>query len=106
MTTATVTPTAIRDEVFRGLQDGLTKRRQEVYDAWLAQGPATTRELAVRADLALLSVCPRTTELLQMGLLECVGRRDGCGVYRARPIDEAVAVLVRARSGGEQMRLL
>ncbi|MDR2463577.1 MAG: hypothetical protein LBD30_07340 [Verrucomicrobiales bacterium] len=57
-------------EQIRDLVDG---QRHLVYEAWLRHGPGTTRAVAARAGIDLLSFRPRSTELYQLGLLELAG---------------------------------
>lgn len=78
-----------RNETFESLQSRLTGLRLMILDAWRAHGRMTTRELAARAGLDLLTVRPRTTELLEMGFLRLVDRRDHEGVYEALTEAEA-----------------
>src|SRR5947209_4551709 len=98
-----------RNETFeqiRGRCDGL---RRQVYEAWQKFGPGTTRYVATLARMDLLTFRPRTTELVQLGLV-CLddssstvpspsprpspqgrGRRERIaheGVYRARLLHE------------------
>lgn len=78
--------TDFRDAEFEALREGLEASRKIVYEGWERFGPCTTRQLAGHIGMDILTVRPRTTELIQMGLL-CVagGCRGGKeGVYRAR----------------------
>jgi hypothetical protein len=43
--------------------------RKACYEAWVVYGPGTTREVAAKAGIDLLTFRPRSTELLQVGLL-------------------------------------
>lgn len=54
-------------ESLRGQLDGL---RAAVYEAWVKHGPTTTRQLARLCEIDLLTLRPRTTELVQIGLVE------------------------------------
>jgi predicted transcriptional regulator len=94
------------------LQATVQGKRLEVLSAWKQHGPCTTRELAAKADMDLLAVRPRTTELLQLGLLkEVEGEGQGHeGVYRALSDDEAMTEfskrVAEARGDGQlQMAL-
>ncbi len=81
--------TDIRDLNWAELRDRLSGLRATVYSSLQLFGPCTTRELAARMEVDLLSVRPRVTELEQLGFAECV-RRDGHeGVYRALNYTEA-----------------
>lgn len=75
--------TDVRNEVFLYLQSRLQKDRRRVYDAYMMWGPGTTREMAGRMGMDLLTVRPRATELLQDGLLETIGRDGHDGIYAA-----------------------
>lgn len=63
-------PTDFRDMTFDGLQATLTGMRLRVYDAWMQHGPGTTAEVALKAEISLLTFRPRTTDLYQLGLVE------------------------------------
>lgn len=79
-----MSPTDIRDRNFEELKNSLEESRARVYRAWLARGAGTTRSVALESGIDLLNVRPRTTELVQLGLLELI-RVDGHeGVYQAR----------------------
>ncbi len=83
-----LTPAQIRNAAFRELIDQLHGQRQTVLDLWrqhtTGEHPLTTAELADKTGFSLLTLRPRTTELHQLGFLQCVGRvaRQG-GLYRA-----------------------
>ncbi len=81
-----------RNTTWRDLQATVQGKRLEVLAAWKQHGPCTTRELADKSDLELLGVRPRTTELLQLGLIKEVdGQGQGHeGVYRALSDEEAM----------------
>lgn len=59
-----------RDATFRDLVGKLEGLRLQVYEAWVKHGPTTTRRLAQLCGIDLLTVRPRTTELVQLGLVE------------------------------------
>jgi len=75
--------TSVRDELWRELQGQLSGDRVKVYDSFMAWGPATTRRIAELVQIDILTVRPRATELLQLGLLELVGRDGHEGRYQA-----------------------
>lgn len=83
-------PIDYRNETFDRLRGEMHGLRETIYRAWLAHGPCTTRELAERAGLDILTLRPRTTELVQIGAVTVDESRTepGQGVYRARPVDE------------------
>lgn len=77
-------PTNIRDATFSSLRQNLGDARKAVYEAWVVHGPATTRELARKSGIDILTLRPRTTDLYNLGLVELVGtERTFEGVYRA-----------------------
>jgi hypothetical protein len=88
--------TDFRDATFEGIRESLNAWRQVVYVAWQAHGPGTTREIAERSGESLLTLRPRSTELLQMGLLSIVGKtksdqaawRSCEGIYRVTTAEE------------------
>ncbi len=101
-------PIDIRNEKFQTIYARLTEDRLAVYDALLAAGMCTTRELAERMHRDVLSVRPRVTELMAMCAAELCGRRDGEGMYRARPYVEWQACFAREQTRatiGEQLTL-
>lgn len=82
-----------RNLTWDSIQETLTGLRLQVLDAWRAHGPATTRELSRVSGIDILTLRPRTTELLDLGLLELVQAneertcRQQEGVYRARTVE-------------------
>lgn len=107
---ATRSGAQIRDQNFEQLRERLAGLRGVVYSALRQHGPCTTRQLAARSGLDILTVRPRVTELLSLDFAECVDRADNEGVYRALSHDEArVRIAEReaiARGEGVQMALL
>ncbi|MGC3991681.1 MAG: hypothetical protein QM796_18720 [Chthoniobacteraceae bacterium] len=73
-------PLSVRNEPTAPLRPRVQGFRRTVLEAWQLHGPCTTRELASRSGLELLTLRPRTTELLQLGLLACL---PGTGCERA-----------------------
>ena len=86
-----MSPATIRDLNWTELQSRLSGLRASVYEALRMHGPCTTRDLAERAHLDILTVRPRVTELCEIGFAECTGRAAGEGIYRARTFAEAAA---------------
>lgn len=80
---------AVKREQLKRLDHKLRGMRLEIYRSWRLFGPKTTKELADRTGLSLLTLRPRTTELLQLGLLKQLGMLDGEGVYEAVDVDAA-----------------
>ena len=76
--------TDFRDLNFDRLRRDLNRQRASVYAAWQAHGPGTTRHVAGESGIDLLSLRPRTTELMELGLL-AVADPDHAraeGIYR------------------------
>lgn len=65
-------PAELRNHNFDTLRASLAARCAEVYAAFVQFGPGTTKQLAERSGIDLLTLRPRTTNLKQLGLLECV----------------------------------
>ena len=75
-----------RNATFASIRQTLNESRMQVYTAWVTYGPATTRELADKSGIDLLTLRPRTTDLCQLGLVElAVDERSTEGVYKAVP---------------------
>ncbi|MCE5278878.1 MAG: hypothetical protein LLG03_12720 [Planctomycetaceae bacterium] len=83
-----MTPADIRDSNWTAIREHLSGRIAEVYTAWIIHGPATTRQLAQKSGIDILNVRPRTTDLVDIGLVEFVDTQNGEGIYRARRQDE------------------
>ena len=82
--------TDIRDLNWQSIQERVTGLRETVHSALLGVGPCTTRQLAEKSKIDLLTVRPRVTELVELGFAECTGRDAGEGVYRALSYKEAM----------------
>ena len=91
-------PVDYRNDTWKSIQDRLSGLRALVYDAWHRHGPGTTREVAARSGIDILTFRPRTTELYQLGLVElaedpgAIGHDipGGEGVYRSIGLDLAM----------------
>jgi predicted transcriptional regulator len=82
-------PIDIRLENWCDLLGRFTADRLEVH-AWLQQfGASTCRELCAKTGRDINSVAPRVCELNQLGLVELVGKKKRCGIYKAVAPDEA-----------------
>ena len=81
-------PIDFRNETFDQIRERLNADRELVHGAWLAHGPGTTREVAAKAGIDILSFRPRSTELFQLGLLELADKDGHQGVYRARTLTD------------------
>lgn len=93
--------TDFRDLAWADVQRKLKGQRQRTYWAWLKFGPGTTREVAIKAEMSILTFRPRTTELYEMGLLELAGGRGKEGVYQAVEIAEWQRRMDAARRAAE-----
>lgn len=70
-------PIDYRTATFDLIKDNLAGKRRMVYDALRTLGPQTTRDLAALARLDILTVRPRVTELIDLGLVELVPGGSG-----------------------------
>jgi len=87
-------PIDFRNTNFEALREQLDGLRAAALRAWREHGPGTTREVAMRAGMDLLTFRPRTTELMEMGLVSIVMEEDGKpqrrqreGVYAATTLE-------------------
>lgn len=55
---------------------------RRVHEAWRAHGPGTTRQVAERSGISLLTLRPRTTDLYHLGMVEITGWDGSAGVYQ------------------------
>lgn len=79
-------PVDFRDITFADLKSrGLDGLRGRVLAAWGTHGPCTTKELSERSGISILTLRPRTTELVELGLVRLAERQPvkGEGTYRA-----------------------
>lgn len=81
--------TLARDLTWADVRSRVHGQREAVYKGWLMHGPCTTRELAQRLGMEILSVRPRTTELCELGLVQAVDLRGHEGVYAAIDFETA-----------------
>ena len=84
-------PGDIRAVAFDRIEACITRARETIYRDLLANGPATTRGLADRLRMSILTVRPRVTELVQLGLVRLAAKQSapGEGCYEAIPLDLA-----------------
>lgn len=105
-------PTDFRNATWDRIQEELDGTRAEVYAAWQRcveiHGPITTRRLSQAAGLDLLTLRPRTTELVQMGLLVCVHNPSNPheGLYRPSTPAEWHEIRDSALRAAPQMEML
>ena len=86
-------PIDFRNETFASIQNRIAGSRAAVLAAWKTHGPCTTEELAERSGLSILSLRPRTTELLDLGFVRLNEDQaaKGEGTYRACTYSEHMA---------------
>src|SRR5258708_5007284 len=77
-------PIDFRNATFASLQTQLAGQLNAVYRAWVAHGPGTTRQVSILSHVDILTLRPRTTDLIDIGLVELCGSEKTEGVYRAR----------------------
>lgn len=99
-------PVDIRNETWADIQARLSEDRMTVYNGLLLHGPASTRGLARTLGMDVLSVRPRCTELLQLGLVELRGKDQDGGVYAALPFAEARWRFENAKKAAEEEQMV
>lgn len=72
-------PIDYRNETWEDVRARVDRLRLTVYYALERTGACTTRELATRSGIDILTVRPRVTELYQLGLVELVNPEAGGG---------------------------
>jgi hypothetical protein len=72
-------------ETYATLKPRLAADKQRVYQAWADHGPGTTREVATRSGIDILTFRPRTTDLVDLGLVRLV--EDGELIQREVPLE-------------------
>lgn len=82
-------PTDYRNATWREVLTHLTEDLVRVHLAWQQHGPGTTREIAQKAGISLLTLRPRTTDLHKLGLVVLVDQENANGIYAARTREEA-----------------
>ncbi len=103
-----LTPEDLRDLTWENLQPFLAGSRLAVLEAWRQHGPGTTRQIAQRSGIDLLTFRPRTTELCALGLIYLDDRDGNQGVYAAVPAHHAqrhFEIAIRAHRAAEQTLL-
>lgn len=87
-------PIDYRDETWESLQARLHADLIRALNGWRNHGPGTTREVARRSGIDLLTFRPRTTDLCHLGLVALVDDSTPAreGRYRALADDEARAL--------------
>jgi hypothetical protein len=93
-----LSPSEIRDSNWQQISGHMHGLRQVVYEALRMHGPCTTRQLAAKAGMDILSVRPRVTELAELGFAACSGREDKEGIYRACTYQQAATAHAQRQS--------
>lgn len=86
-------PGDVRNLTWQEVQNLVTGARERVFAALREGGPMTTTRIAAATGIHLLTVRPRVSELVDLGLVRCTGRSETSkeGVYEALPEHEARA---------------
>jgi hypothetical protein len=87
-------PIDYRDETWESLQGRLHGDLLRALTAWRIYGPGTTREVAQRSGIDLLTFRPRTTDLCHLGFVSLVDDAAPAreGRYRALLVADASAL--------------
>jgi hypothetical protein len=94
-------PADLRNVTLEQIQPYLVGQRRRVLDAWRRWTEIrgyTTAVVAESSGISILNLRPRTTELVQLGLVKLIGRQGGEGIYQAVPAWEARAYEAAAAS--------
>jgi len=83
-------PIDFRNATWNEVREQLAGRMLVVYEAWQKHGPGTTREIAERSGLDILTVRPRTTNLFALGFVHLVEQAGHEGIYAAVPESAAL----------------
>jgi hypothetical protein len=85
-------PIDYRNETWDQVRERVDSLRLAVYRAFELHGACTTRQLAQKSCIDILTLRPRVTELVQLGLVELSNpeMRAGEGIYQAVPWAVAV----------------
>lgn len=83
-------PIDYRNAKFADLQEYIVRDRHRVLVAWREHGPCTTEGLAQLSGIPLLTLRPRTTDLVQLGFVILAGGNKRGGVYRAATAEEVL----------------
>lgn len=67
-----------RNHTWAHVRSHLSGLRMQTYTAYVHYGPGTTREVSAKSGISILTLRPRTTELMQLGFVEILdGTEDG-----------------------------
>lgn len=82
-------PADLRNATWREVQSHITADMLRVHAAWQQFGPGTTRQVAARSGISLLTLRPRTTDLYQLGLVELTTSEGHEGIYAFCSLESA-----------------
>ncbi len=108
-------PVDLRNETFESLQRLIPADLRAVLDGYKQHGSRTTGELSTLTGIGLLTVRPRTSDLVDLGLVlldepETLRRKNEehirCGVYRAATDAEVRDALDAAKRPAQQAQAL
>ena len=87
-------PVDFSRSTYAQIEQALGALRVHVWNGLKQHGPCTTAELATRMEMSVLTVRPRVTELVQLGLARLVPtqHRGHEGVYEACTVENAIAL--------------
>lgn len=91
-------PIDIRNDTWDSIQSRIREDMLAVWEAYRAHGPCTTRELATRSGIDILTARPRTSDLYKAGLVDCIDRKKKEGIYQHVPVYLARARFEKAKS--------
>jgi hypothetical protein len=78
-----------RNHTWEALRSRLSGLRMQVYTAFVHHGPGTTWQISDKSGISILTLRPRTTELLQLGFIEILEGSENSreAVYVSVPVD-------------------
>jgi DNA-binding transcriptional ArsR family regulator len=100
-------PIDYRNATWEELQSRVSGLRLSALAALQKHGPSTTRDLSEKSGMPILTLRPRISELVDLGLVELASDRRGVeGVYRALSFEEAQQLFARrhARAIGKPVQ--
>ena len=95
-------PVDLRNENWASMMGRMEGLRKVVYGQLAKHGPCTTRRLAEVSGIDLLTVRPRVTELVSLGLVELIRAEGGQGVYMANHLEIAEAKFIEMQRAAQQ----
>lgn len=82
-------PIDYRNHTWEALRSRLSGLRMQVYTAFVHHGPGTTWQISNKSGISILTLRPRTTELLQLGFIEILEGSENSreAVYISVPVN-------------------